>query len=283
MEIKQYYLTQHDCYTNPTIIKPIGFMLHSTGANNAYLKRYIQPNDGVIGENKNRNDWNKPNLIPRKMIHGFIGKDDNDIVRAYQTLPYNYEAWHAGVMSTNREYVGWEICEDGLDDPVYFQEVYNLAVYVATDFCKKYDRKANCIIDHSEGYTLGKASNHGDVKHWFSRHGKTMDDFRRDVAKMLQKKDEVSNTMDLKEFEGLYNQLMEKRKAESVSEWFESVQSEVVNKGISDGTKPRMYAERQEIWAMMLKAIDGLKTENTREVYELLLEDLSNILSQQRK
>ncbi len=37
------------------------------------------------------------------------------------------------------------------------------------------------IICHSEGCKLGIASNHGDVMHWFPKHGKSMDTFRAAV------------------------------------------------------------------------------------------------------
>jgi len=37
------------------------------------------------------------------------------------------------------------------------------------------------IICHSEGYKLGIASNHGDVMHWFPKHGNNMDNFGADV------------------------------------------------------------------------------------------------------
>lgn len=36
-----------------------------------------------------------------------------------------------------------------------------------------------------KGILCGVASNHADVMHWFKRHNKTMDDFRKDVAKMV--------------------------------------------------------------------------------------------------
>ena len=39
--------------------------------------------------------------------------------------------------------------------------------------------------DDSEGHKLGIASNHGDVLHWFPKHGKSMDDFRADVKAKL--------------------------------------------------------------------------------------------------
>lgn len=41
------------------------------------------------------------------------------------------------------------------------------------------------LICHSEGCTLGIASNHADVMHWFPKHGKSMDTFRADVKKAM--------------------------------------------------------------------------------------------------
>ena len=41
------------------------------------------------------------------------------------------------------------------------------------------------IIGHYEGYQKGIASNHGDPRNWFPRHGKSMDTFRADVKKLL--------------------------------------------------------------------------------------------------
>ena len=39
--------------------------------------------------------------------------------------------------------------------------------------------------DDSEGHKLGIASNHGDVLHWFPKHGKSMDTFRDEVKALL--------------------------------------------------------------------------------------------------
>ena len=35
---------------------PCGVMVHSTGANNPYLRRYVQPDDGELGKNRYDND-----------------------------------------------------------------------------------------------------------------------------------------------------------------------------------------------------------------------------------
>ena len=48
------------------------------------------------------------------------------------------------------------------------------------------------VLCHSEGHSLEIASNHSDVMHWFPKHGKTMDDFRADVARTLEGGKEVT-------------------------------------------------------------------------------------------
>ena len=42
------------------------------------------------------------------------------------------------------------------------------------------------ILDHATSCKLGFGSNHGDVQHWFKRYGKTLDDVRNDVAKLME-------------------------------------------------------------------------------------------------
>ena len=51
------------------------------------------------------------------------------------------------------------------------------------------------MICHSEGYRRGIASGHADVEHWFPRHGKSMDDFRADVAAALRPEAEEEDDM----------------------------------------------------------------------------------------
>ena len=63
----------------------------------------------------------------------------------------------------------------------YFGKVYTEAVELCVYLCKQYNLTEKDIICHSEGHTLGIASNHGDVMHWFPKHGKSMDTFRAAV------------------------------------------------------------------------------------------------------
>jgi hypothetical protein len=56
--------------------------------------------------------------------------------------------------------------------------------------------KVPVILCHADSYDLGLGSNHGDVLHWFKLHGKTMNDVRNDVAKLMGK-----NTSKIEEVE----------------------------------------------------------------------------------
>lgn len=192
MEIKTQMLTKNDCYKAGVFIKVKGLMLHSTGANNPKLSRYIGPDDGILGKNPNNNDWNRPGI--GKCVHGFIGLDKNKKVRTYRTLPWEMRGWHAGGKA-NDTHIGIEICEDGLKDAKYFKAVYNEAVELFAHLAKRYKLDPmKHIIDHSEAYKKGLASNHGDVMHWFPKHGKSMDTFRRDVKKRMEGSKATTNT-----------------------------------------------------------------------------------------
>lgn len=185
MNLYKCYATRNECYKAGKTIKPKGIMVHSTGANNPNLKRYVQPDDGKLGVNLNNNSFNNPLPGGRQVcVHAFIGKLANGDIATYQILPWNYRAWHSGG-SANNTHIGFEICEDGLTDKNYFDKVYNEAVSLCVYLCKMFGLTEKDIICHSEGYKLGVASNHSDVMHWFPKHGKSMDTFRADVKEKL--------------------------------------------------------------------------------------------------
>lgn len=183
MNLHTLIFTENACYKAGRKITPKGIMVHSTGANNPWLKRYVGPDDGLLGNNPYNNHWNQP-MSRNVCVHGFIGKLKDGSIATYQTLPWDHRGWHAGG-DANNTHIGFEICEDGLNDAVYFNKVYNEAVELCIHLCKMYDLTENDIIDHDKGYDLGIASNHGDVMHWFPRHGKSMDTFRADVKNGL--------------------------------------------------------------------------------------------------
>ena len=165
MNLHTQYLTENDCYKAGRSITPQGVMVHSTGANNPNLKRYVGPDDGLLGNNANNNHWNRSGLDV--CVHAFIGKLADGSIATYQTLPWNYRGWHCGA-SANNTHISFEICEDDLTDADYFEKVYREAVELTAYLCKLYslDPLADgVVICHSEGYRLGIASNHTDVEH----------------------------------------------------------------------------------------------------------------------
>lgn len=73
-------LTKNDCYKAYQRMTPKGIVVHSTGANNPNLRRYIAPDDGVIGKNLYNNDWNRGGLDVA--VHGFIGLDKTTMLNS---------------------------------------------------------------------------------------------------------------------------------------------------------------------------------------------------------
>ena len=199
MNLIQCFLIANDCSQAGRTITPKGVMVHSTGANNPLVARYVQPTENQanrdaiiqeIGTNQNQNDWNNPGLSV--CTHAFVGKFADGSVGTVQTLPWNRRGWHAGDgtsgKSANDSHISFEICEDGLTDAAYFGKVYQEAVELTAMLCKQYDLNPladGVVICHSEGYQRGIASNHADVMHWFPKFNKSMDTFRSDVAKAI--------------------------------------------------------------------------------------------------
>ena len=187
MNLHKLLLAHNACYKAGRTMIPFGIMVHSTGADNPNLNRYVGPDDGLLGKNKYGNHWNQDKPDGRKVcVQAFIGKLADGSIATYQTLPWTYRGWHCGG-SGNDNYIGFEICEDGLTDAGYFGKVYQEAVELCAYLCKQYGIRPErpYLICHSEGHELGIASNHGDVMHWFPRHGKSMDTFRADVKAKL--------------------------------------------------------------------------------------------------
>jgi len=190
LHLHQLIFTKNDCYKAGKKIVPKGVFVHSTGANNPTLKRYVGPDDGLLGKNQYSNHWNQP-MDRQVCVHAFIGKLADGSIAAYQTLPWDMRGWHSGSGSKgngNDTHIGFEICEDGLTDAAYFRCVFNEAVELCVYLCAMYGldpMKDGVIIGHYEGYQRGIASNHADPRHWFSKFGESMDSFRAAVKKGL--------------------------------------------------------------------------------------------------
>ena len=201
MNLKTLLFVNNPCFKTGRSIVPKGIMVHSTGANNPTLKRYVGPDDGLLGKNLYNNHWNqdKPGcVLSACMLHRQAGDGS---IATYQTLPWNHRGWHSASGakgSANDTHISFEICEDDLTDGAYFAKVYKEAVELCAYLCNQYGLTEKNIICHSEGYKQGVASNHGDVMHWFPKHGKSMDTFRAEVKALLatDTKEDAEDTSD---------------------------------------------------------------------------------------
>ena len=188
MDITQFFLTENPCYKAGRKIKPSGIVVHSTGANNAYIKRYVNPDDGVLGRNQYGNHWNRELKSGNKCVHAFIGKVADGSVRIYQTLPWDHRCWGVGSGkkgSHNNTHIQFEICEDGLTDEKYYKEAFTLAKELCAFLCKKFSIDPANVIGHYESAAAGYGSNHGDPRNWQKKFGGSMEEFRNDVRVML--------------------------------------------------------------------------------------------------
>jgi len=190
MDIKKCLLTKNDCYKAAKTITPTGIVVHSTGANNPYLKRYVQPDDGILGVNQYKNDWNRSGT--GACVHAFIGKDKNGKVRIYQTLPLKTRAWGCGSGSKgsyNNSHIQFEICEDALNDEKYFNEAFALAIEFCQYLMDAFNIPVENVVSHKEANKKGYATNHGDCDHWLARFGKDMNWFRSQLNEPSWKKE----------------------------------------------------------------------------------------------
>ena len=198
--------TNSTCYKSTSKMSVKGVLWHSTGANNPNLKRYVQPSENdpnygklmsLLGSNSLHNDWNHISI--EAGLNAWVGKLADGSVASVQTMPWDYKPWGCGSGSRgscNNGWIQFEICEDALIDGSYFTKVYQEACELTAYLCKIYNINPKgtvnfngitvpTILCHADSATLGLGSNHADVMHWFTKYGKTMDNVRDDVAKLL--------------------------------------------------------------------------------------------------
>ena len=266
MNLLTCILTANDCCKTGRKIKPRGVMVHSTGADNPTLRRYVQPIASTpgrdellakLGVNRNGNHWNRSGI--NACVHGFIGRLADGSVAAVQTLPWDHRGWHAGTgtsgRSANDTHISFEICEDGLTDPAYFAQVYREAVELTAMLCREYglDPLADgVVICHQDGYKRGIASNHGDVYNWFPKFGKDMDDFRADVARTMRGED--GEMLTYEQWKGYMERYRRELAATPASGWAEKELAAAVTEGVTDGKRPRDLVTREEAAIMAMRS-----------------------------
>lgn len=197
MEIIKSYATNNECYQVGRIIEVRGLVLHSVGT--------PQP-DAELWATSIYNQYRPSGASV--CVHAFLQADG----KVYQTLPWNYEGWHAGG-SANSSHIGIEMCEPDtirytggssfqvFDKPTaqaYVRGCYETAVQLFAQLCKQYGLNPlqdGVIISHAEGYQRGVASNHGDPEHLWNGLDLpyTMNGFRRDVHAAMSDKPDVTS------------------------------------------------------------------------------------------
>jgi transcription antitermination factor NusG len=199
------------CYKGTSKMTPKGVLWHDTGCNNTKVARYVQPHEtdsnykemiALLGTNRYENDWNHKAV--QKGVNAFIGKLADGSVAAVQTLPWDYKPWGCGKGSKgslNNTHMQFEICQDDMNSADYFNKVYKEACELTAYYCKMYNLnphgtftyqgvKVPVITSHKESHSLKMGSNHGDPIKWLKKYGKTMDDVRNDVAKLMNAQEE---------------------------------------------------------------------------------------------
>lgn len=195
LDVIKVHAVHNLCYIAAQKMVPRGIVVHSTGANNPYLKRYVNAPDDV-GVNRYKNHWDVAKPGGRKVcVHAFIGYDKNEQVRVAEILPLDICCWGVGSgkkgsYNYDPAYIQFEICEDKLTDRAYYEKAFGVAAEYCAALCKTYGINVDNIVGHCEAYRLGYGSNHSDPEHWMKRFGETMTDFRMRVSKIL-KSDEV--------------------------------------------------------------------------------------------
>lgn len=162
---------------------PSGIVVHSTGANNPWLRRYVNAPE-IVGENIYKNYYDRPDW--QACPHAVIGRDKDGRVRAAQLLPYDICCWNCasgskGSYNYSPAYLQFEICEDGLYDEEYFSAAFALAAQLCREWCDEFGIPLENIVSHKEAHALGYANNHGDPENWLSKFGRNMDWFREQV------------------------------------------------------------------------------------------------------
>src|SRR5574344_1252111 len=190
-------LTKNLCYTNKQAIEVKGLMIHSVGC--------AQPDPTSVWVKEEGQGWNTSDV--QVCVHAFISASDGVV---YQTLPWNYKAWHCGG-DFNNSYIGVEMCESDAINYINGSEygaatievtdsnkaqadakkAYDAAVELFASLCVLYKlnpQSGETIVSHYIAGKEGKASDHLDPEHYWKQLGLsyTLEGFRDDIASYMK-------------------------------------------------------------------------------------------------
>lgn len=201
LDIIKAHAVKNLCYIAAKKMTPKGIVVHTTGAKNKNLKRYVDAPEEV-GVNAYGNHWNVAKPGGRKVcVHAFIGYDKDKQIRVAEILPLDICCWgvgkgRKGSYNNDPAYIQFEICEDGLKDETYYRNVFAVAAEYCADLCTAYGFGIEEIVGHCEAYRKGYGSNHADPEHWMKNFGETMDDFREQVDEILHDREIAAKKSD---------------------------------------------------------------------------------------
>lgn len=278
MNLMKVLATNSYCYKEmPNMSSVKGIIVHSTGCNNPNIRRYVGPDNGLIGK-PSSSHWNQYYIngkVHKTMVHAFIGKLKDGSIATVQIQEWSKKCYHCGTGPTgksgNTNYISFEICEDNLGSRDYFNKVYREAVELCAYLCTLYPQidPLKNILCHSEAHDKGFASNHADVMHWFPKYGKSMDTFRVDVyneLKKLNKEEEEMNQAKFDEFltnsdqfDKMVENYLNKRADYPGAEWSKTFRDAAVESGLIAGdTSGRMmwqsFLTREQLATILYRA-----------------------------
>ncbi|MGI5963738.1 MAG: N-acetylmuramoyl-L-alanine amidase family protein [Lawsonibacter sp.] len=265
MEVQ--YLTNNACYISGKPLNVKGVMVHSTGVNNPKVSRYVPGND-KIGYNQYGNHWDQYTPGGRKVcVHAFLGEFADGEIGVVQTLPWNMKGWHCGSGvngSANDTHIGFEICEGNLDDKSYFEQTYEKAVQLVAMLCTTYrldPSEPGVVICHSEGASMGLAGFHADVMHWWPKHGKSMDTFRKDVFDIMRGEKDLTENEVRTIVRDEFSKIEAERAMEPADSWAEPYIKDGIAMGITASAdsktmeRPKSSITREEAVVMCVAAV----------------------------
>ena len=195
----QCFMPDSKWFRQSGTFQPKGLLWHDTGADNPWLKRYVQPADNdphhdeliqLIGKNTYGNDWEHGGKDKDAGLNCWVGKVNNSKVTTLQAGPWNKRPWGCGsqkrnggnggngvTYSLNDTHIQWEICEDAKHDKEYFGDCYEESIQLSAYLCKMWSIdphacitykgiKVPTIVCHWDSYNLGCGSGHGDIYDW---------------------------------------------------------------------------------------------------------------------
>lgn len=192
METCKFYetiATYSGAYKANRRIKPRGIVIHSTGAENPNLWRWV--NDPVnAGTNTNQNYFGGENDERQVTPHAVFGLDIDNHYAIEKILPYDYRCWGCGndkLGSFNDSHIQIEIAEDYGLTREYLLKALNSVCEWAAYLCIEHNIDVANVVSHKEAHDLGYASNHGDPEHWLSKYGITMDNVREKIREWIRR------------------------------------------------------------------------------------------------